>query len=135
MQGAGCRAPGAPRRVTGRQFRRGTGDDLPVVEATVLQERDGREFVDHQLRVGRTSIAVLAQIEVLVLEADRLFRVLGDPLREEDHALKLPLGEMDRYANGRAGRFVPTNLAEVVREPDDVCLLDSYCLSILVACP
>jgi hypothetical protein len=109
VQGAG-----APRRVTGRQFRRGTGDDLLVVEATVLQERDGREFVDHQLRVGRTGIAVLAhQIEVLVLEADRLFRVLGDPLREEDHAVQLPLSEIDRYANGRAGRFVPGNLADV----------------------
>jgi len=27
--------------------------------------------------------------------------------------VQLPLSEIDRYANGRAGRFVPRNLADV----------------------
>ncbi|MDJ0932237.1 hypothetical protein [Breoghania sp.] len=57
---------------------------------------------------------------MLVLEADRLLRILGDPLREEDHAVQLALTQVEGNRDGGAGRLVPGDLEDAVAQPHDV---------------
>src|SRR5260370_38367320 len=60
---------------------------------------------------------------MFVLEADRLLRILSDPLRKKDHAMQPAFNEVDGDADRRPRRLVPGHLKDVRGETDDMGLL------------
>lgn len=91
-----------------RQFARRAINDLVIIRATVANEGDSGELVNHFRRVGRAGIAIrIHQRNMVVLEADGFFRVIHDPAREENSAVEQFVAQVDDQADVGAGRFGP----------------------------
>ena len=53
-----------------------------IIHAAIFDERNCRELIDHEFRVSRPGIAQASHfVQMVILEADRVLRIVGHPAR------------------------------------------------------
>ena len=105
-------------------FVRCFGDDVVVVLAGLSDIGDRRELGDDVFWVCLVLLAgFVHEVDVLVLVADRDFRMLFHPFREEDDAVDFFLVRHEVECDIRACRLRPRDFVDAVRDLDDVRFL------------